>query len=40
VVPSGLGGSAITVYLAFVTLPGGGGCPFSTISPAAPFTIP
>jgi hypothetical protein len=40
VVPSGLGGSAITLYLAFVTLPGGGGCPFSTISPAAPFTIP
>jgi hypothetical protein len=39
-VPGGLGSLGVVLYLAFVTYPGGGGCPFATISPAATFAIP
>ena len=38
-VPGGHTGLGVTLYLAFVTYPGGG-CPFATISPAATFAIP
>jgi len=39
-VPGGLGSLGVVLYMAFVTYPGGGGCPFATISPAATFAIP
>jgi hypothetical protein len=37
-VPPGLP-TGVTAWIAFVTFPGGGACPLSTISPAARFTI-
>ena len=40
VVPPGLGGLNLTLWLAYVTWPGTGFCPLSSISAPAPFRIP
>jgi len=39
-VPAGLSGLGVRLYVAFVAYPGGGGCPLAYISPASTVAIP
>jgi hypothetical protein len=38
--PAGLGGLGLRVYVGFVAYPGAGGCPFSFLSPASTVVVP